>query len=296
VRDKTGRPARRRQLSVQVECADGSIGTVLYVASGDAAMPKERVEVLGRGRSAVLENYQSLTTWAGNKKKEHKALSVDKGHAEQVARWVKVAGRAGAAADRVARAAQCLVGHARDDRVARQRRAGHREGLTIGPVPGALVLALAAILPGWAVLAFLSPRIDRAGRAGTALALSPILGGALVALFVKAGLSWGSALVSILALSLAVVALRRVLPRAPGPDMRGNGPDAAWYAALACTLALGAMFLTSSGGGSAAMPGRTRRSCARCACTGCRRRIPGTRATRCNTAGSITPGSPRSPR
>ena len=42
-----------------------------------------------------------------------------------------------------------------------------------------------------------------------------------------------------------MVALRRVLPRSPGPDLRGNGPDAAWYAALACALALGAMFLTS---------------------------------------------------
>jgi len=89
VRDKTGALRADDNLSVQVECADGSIGTVLYVASGDAAMPKERVEVLGRGKSAVLDNYQSLTTWAGNKKREHKALSVDKGHAEQVSRWVK---------------------------------------------------------------------------------------------------------------------------------------------------------------------------------------------------------------
>jgi polar amino acid transport system substrate-binding protein len=88
VRDASGALRADDNLSVQVQCADGSIGTVLYVASGDAAMPKERVEVLGRGRSAVLDNYQSLTTWAGNKKREHKAMSVDKGHGEQVARWV----------------------------------------------------------------------------------------------------------------------------------------------------------------------------------------------------------------
>jgi polar amino acid transport system substrate-binding protein len=89
VRDASGALRADDNLAVQVQCADGSIGTVLYVASGDAAMPKERVEVLGRGRSAVLENYQTLTTWAGNKKKEHKALSVDKGHAAQVELWVK---------------------------------------------------------------------------------------------------------------------------------------------------------------------------------------------------------------
>jgi hypothetical protein len=150
----------------------------------------------------------------------------------------------------VGRAVEFLAGNACDDRVAGERRPGrrepdHRRGLTIGPFTGALVLALAAILPGWAALAFLAPKIDRAGRAGTALALSPILGGALVALFLRAGLSWGSALLSILALSLAVVALRRVLPRTAGPDLRGNGPDAAWNAALVCTLAIGAMFLTS---------------------------------------------------
>jgi polar amino acid transport system substrate-binding protein len=89
LRDQTGALRADDNLSVQVTCADGSIGNVLYVASGDAAMPKERVEVLGRGKSAVLENYQVLITWAGNRKREHKALSVDKGHAEQVSRWVK---------------------------------------------------------------------------------------------------------------------------------------------------------------------------------------------------------------
>jgi predicted dehydrogenase/threonine dehydrogenase-like Zn-dependent dehydrogenase len=88
VRDRSGALRADDNLAVQVECADGSIGTVLYVASGDAAMPKERVEVLGRGKSAVLDNYQSLTTWAGNKKKEHKALSVDKGHKDEIALWI----------------------------------------------------------------------------------------------------------------------------------------------------------------------------------------------------------------
>src|SRR5262249_10924924 len=147
------------------------------------------------------------------------------------------AGRTRGAADPARRAGERVVGDARDDRVARERRTGRRaEGLTIGPVPGALILALAAILPGWAVVAFLSPRFDLAGRAGTALALSPILGGAAIALFVQAGMSWGSALVSILALSLALVALRRVLPRGSGPDLRGTGPDAAWIAALAAGL------------------------------------------------------------
>ena len=88
VRDASGALRADDNLSVSVTCADGSVGTVIYVASGDPAMPKERVEVLGRGRSAVLDNYQSLTTWAGNRKRETKALSVDKGHAGEIARWI----------------------------------------------------------------------------------------------------------------------------------------------------------------------------------------------------------------
>jgi hypothetical protein len=108
-----------------------------------------------------------------------------------------------------------------------------------------LVLGLSGLLPGWAALSFLAPRIDRAGRLGTALALSPILGGALVAMLVGAGLSWTNALLSILATSLAVIALRRVLPRIPGPDVRGEGPRAAWIAALACVVILGAMYAGS---------------------------------------------------
>ena len=96
VRDQGGALRADDNLTVSVTCADGSVGTVLYVASGDPAMPKERVEVLGRGRSAVLDNYQSLTTWAGNKKRESKALSVDKGHSEEITRWV-AALRVGAA-------------------------------------------------------------------------------------------------------------------------------------------------------------------------------------------------------
>jgi predicted dehydrogenase len=89
VRDPRGHFRADDNLSVTVTCRDGSVGTVLYAASGDAAMPKERVEVLGRGKSAILDNYQALSTWAGNRRRDVKALSVDKGHAREIALWVE---------------------------------------------------------------------------------------------------------------------------------------------------------------------------------------------------------------
>ncbi|MEO6461583.1 MAG: bi-domain-containing oxidoreductase, partial [Candidatus Eisenbacteria bacterium] len=88
LRDPRGHFRADDNLSVTVSCADGTVGTVLYTAAGDAAMPKERVEVLGRGRSAILDNYQALTTWTGNRRRVVKALSVDKGHAQEIDRWV----------------------------------------------------------------------------------------------------------------------------------------------------------------------------------------------------------------
>ncbi|MGH7726572.1 MAG: bi-domain-containing oxidoreductase [Candidatus Eiseniibacteriota bacterium] len=88
MRDPRGHWRADDNLSVTAECADGSVGSVLYAAAGDPAMPKERVEVLGRGRSAVLDNYQSLTLWSGSKKRTKGALSVEKGHAEEIARFV----------------------------------------------------------------------------------------------------------------------------------------------------------------------------------------------------------------
>jgi predicted dehydrogenase/threonine dehydrogenase-like Zn-dependent dehydrogenase len=88
VRDRSGALRADDNLAVTVECADGSVGQVVYVASGDPAMPKERVEVLGRGKSAVLDNYQSLTVWSGSKKQVTRALALDKGHASQIDAWI----------------------------------------------------------------------------------------------------------------------------------------------------------------------------------------------------------------
>jgi len=45
--------------------------------------------VLGQGRSAALDNYKTLTLWAGNRSQSVKALSVDKGHGAEIAAWIE---------------------------------------------------------------------------------------------------------------------------------------------------------------------------------------------------------------
>ena len=56
--------------SVQLQFADGSIGTIHYFANGSKAFPKERLEVFASGGVLQLDNFRKLTGygWPGFKK------------------------------------------------------------------------------------------------------------------------------------------------------------------------------------------------------------------------------------
>ena len=74
---------------ITMEFEDGSIGLVTYLANGDKAFAKERVEVFTGGRIAVLNDYRSLELVAnGSRKVEKSRLRQDKGHA---AEWIAFA-------------------------------------------------------------------------------------------------------------------------------------------------------------------------------------------------------------
>jgi predicted dehydrogenase/threonine dehydrogenase-like Zn-dependent dehydrogenase len=61
--------------------ADGSLGTVSYLANGDKSFPKERVEVFAGGRVAVLDDFRSLElVQEGRRQKISARLRQDKGH------------------------------------------------------------------------------------------------------------------------------------------------------------------------------------------------------------------------
>ena len=68
-------------LTIQMEFANGSQGTITYVANGDKAYSKERVEVFGGGSVGVLEDFRELElSRGGRKQSERSRLSQDKGH------------------------------------------------------------------------------------------------------------------------------------------------------------------------------------------------------------------------
>ena len=72
-------------VAVNLAFEDGSIGTISYVAGGDKAFGKERVEAFGSGRVAVLDDFRTLELVKGGHRTTSKsALRQDKGH---VAEW-----------------------------------------------------------------------------------------------------------------------------------------------------------------------------------------------------------------
>lgn len=69
-------------VSIQLRFANGSIGTVDYLANGDKSCPKERIEVFGAGQIGILNDFRSLETWKDGRHNVLKsALKQDKGHA-----------------------------------------------------------------------------------------------------------------------------------------------------------------------------------------------------------------------
>ncbi len=77
--------------------ADGSIGTIVYASGGDRGMPKEYLEVLGGGRSAVLDDFRTLRLYAaGNSTSVGGRLArQDKGHAAELSAFIEAVRRGG---------------------------------------------------------------------------------------------------------------------------------------------------------------------------------------------------------
>lgn len=68
-------------LAALLHFADGSLGTISYLANGDKAFSKERVEVFVQGRVAILEDFRMLETVRNGKRSVVKSrLRIDKGH------------------------------------------------------------------------------------------------------------------------------------------------------------------------------------------------------------------------
>jgi predicted dehydrogenase len=72
---------RNDNLVITLEFTNESLGTITYVANGDKAFPKEKLEIYGGGRVAVLHNFRRLELWRnGRRRVERSWWGQDKGH------------------------------------------------------------------------------------------------------------------------------------------------------------------------------------------------------------------------
>ncbi len=69
------------EVTILISFADGSVGTVIYAAGGDRSFGKERIEVIGDGKVAVVDDFRLLDLRHGGKRvRRHERLRPDKGH------------------------------------------------------------------------------------------------------------------------------------------------------------------------------------------------------------------------
>ena len=69
---------------ITLRFADGSNGAIAYLAEGDAALGKERVEIFGEQKTFVLDDYRRASLYHKGKEEQFVLRSQDKGQAAEV--------------------------------------------------------------------------------------------------------------------------------------------------------------------------------------------------------------------
>jgi predicted dehydrogenase/threonine dehydrogenase-like Zn-dependent dehydrogenase len=84
-----GIEVRQDKVSFTLSFADGSLGTVHYLASGHRSFPKERLEVFCAGRILQLQNFKRLRAYGWKGFRKMNLWRQDKGHAAEVDTFIK---------------------------------------------------------------------------------------------------------------------------------------------------------------------------------------------------------------
>jgi predicted dehydrogenase/threonine dehydrogenase-like Zn-dependent dehydrogenase len=79
----------RDNVAVTLGFANGSVGSILYVADGSARLPKERLEAFSEGRTAILDDFRTLELLGPEGKDKHGGRRQDKGHRSEIASFLR---------------------------------------------------------------------------------------------------------------------------------------------------------------------------------------------------------------
>lgn len=69
---------------VTLRLADGSNASIAYLAEGDKALPKERIEIFGGGKSFMIDDFRSATVYENGREKTTKLREQDKGQLDEI--------------------------------------------------------------------------------------------------------------------------------------------------------------------------------------------------------------------
>ncbi len=69
---------------VTLKFADGSNGTIAYMAEGDKALNKERIEIFGGGRTFVIDDFVHSSTYNNGRETTSNLKAQDKGQSEEM--------------------------------------------------------------------------------------------------------------------------------------------------------------------------------------------------------------------
>ena len=69
---------------ITLRFADGSNGTIAYLAEGDRSVPKERIEIFGGRRTFIIDDFRNGMAYADGKEIEYSLKAQDKGQTEEV--------------------------------------------------------------------------------------------------------------------------------------------------------------------------------------------------------------------
>ena len=82
----------RDSVGVNLTFVEGSIGTILYVADGSPAVPKERLEAYSAGRTGILDDYRRLELLGPRRRRTVRSRR-DKGHEQEVDAFLRAVER-----------------------------------------------------------------------------------------------------------------------------------------------------------------------------------------------------------
>jgi len=84
LRGPRGLPSGEENVSAILGFADGSVGSLLYTAEGASGLPKERYEIHGGQRSAVLDDFRRLDLYDRTRRRTARSRGQDKGHSAEL--------------------------------------------------------------------------------------------------------------------------------------------------------------------------------------------------------------------